>query len=162
MAYFTNLFTVETYEAYLKSDRTVSGFRATQMGMAERVQPRDKMLAYIKGLSRWAAVLDVLDGPFVDAKPIFVSENDPFTIRFHVKPTVCLVPDQAIPILESEVFDHLSFTQGRRQGYWLGPLRRSLQHIDDADGTFLESLLLKQATTQRIYALDQDELDSLR
>jgi hypothetical protein len=35
IAYFTNLFTVETYEAYLKSDRTISGFRETQMGMAQ-------------------------------------------------------------------------------------------------------------------------------
>src|SRR5436190_578281 len=108
MAYFTNLFTVETYEAYSNSDRTVSGFRETQMGMAQRVKNGDKMLAYIKGLSRWAAVLEVVNGPFVDRNPIFVPSDDPFVIRFTVNASVCLGLEQAVPILEPEVLDTLS------------------------------------------------------
>jgi len=60
MTYFTDLFTVETYEAFLASDRTISGFRSTQTGMAKRLQRGDKLIAYIKGLSRWAGVLEVI------------------------------------------------------------------------------------------------------
>lgn len=161
MAYFTDLFTVET-EAYLRSDRTVSGFRETQMGMAQRIKPRDKLLAYVKGLSRWAAVLEVLDGPFVDRKPIFVPSSDPFVIRFHVRPSTCLDLEQAVPILEPEVFDRLSFTQGRRHGYWLGPLRRSLQHIDDDDGDFIEGVLNRQKVSPREFPIDSDVIDALR
>jgi len=52
VSYFTDLFTVETYEAFLASDRTVSGFRAAQRKMADRIRPGDKMLAYVVGLSR--------------------------------------------------------------------------------------------------------------
>jgi hypothetical protein len=162
MTYFTNLFTVETYEAFLNSDRTISGFRETQMGMAQRVQPGDKMLAYIKGLSRWAAVLEVIVGPFVDRKPIFVESDDPFVIRFRVNPYVCLDFDHAVPILEPEIFDILSFTKGRRHGYWLGPLRRSLQHISDEDGRFLEDHLIKQNEKRRAYPVDNDTLEGLR
>jgi hypothetical protein len=127
MAYFTDLFTVGTYEAFLRSDRTISGFRETQTGMAKRLKRGDKMLVYIKGLSRWAAVLGVTDGPFIDRTPLFASENDPFVVRFHVQAVPALALNQAIPIRDEQVFRTLSFTQGKEHGYWLGPLRRSLQ-----------------------------------
>jgi hypothetical protein len=106
--------------------------------------------------------MEVVDGPFIDSKPIFMPVNDPFTIRFHVKPVVCLNLYCAVPILESEIFDSLTFTKGRRQGYWLGPLRRSLQHIDDTDGRFLESVLIEQSKVQRTFPIDEGVLEGLR
>jgi hypothetical protein len=63
---------------------------------------------------------------------------------------------------DEEVFRALSFTRGKEDGYWLGPLRRSLQHIDDADGQFLEKLLLRQSKGPKEYPLDQEQLDQLR
>ena len=162
MAYFTDLFTVETYEAFLRSDRTVSGFRENQAGMTKRVNRGDKLLIYIKGLSRWAGLLELVDGPFEDRTPLFLAENDPFVVRFRVKPTCVLALEQAIPIREDEVFNALSFTRGKERGYWLGPLRRSLQHIEDSDGTFLEDLLLRQAKQPKSYAIDQAQLDELK
>jgi hypothetical protein len=162
MAYFTDLFTVETYEAFLASDRTVSGFRETQTGMANRLTRGDKMLAYIKGLSRWAAVLEVVDGPFIDRTPIFLPVDDPFVVRFRVNGRPTLSLDDSIPIRDEAVFNALSFTRGKEDGYWLGPLRRSLQHIDDADGVFLEELLLRQADIRKPYPIDPAQLDQLR
>lgn len=134
MAYFTDLFSVETYQAFLASKRTTSGFRENQHGMAKRLRRGDKLLAYVKGLSRWAAMLEVLDGPTVDRTPIFLQENDPFAVRFVVRANPCLELENAVPIKDAQVFSRLSFTQGREDGYWLGPLRRSLHRIDDADG----------------------------
>jgi hypothetical protein len=162
MAYFTDLFTVETYEAYLKSDRTVSGFRETQTGMANRIKVGDKLIAYVKGLSRWSGVLEVLEGPYIDRKALFLAKNDPFVVRFRVKPAPALDLEHAVPIRDQEVFDTLTFTRGRHDAYWLGPLRRSLQHIEEGDGSFLESLLVRQGRTPRLYAIDPGELDELR
>lgn len=162
MAYFTDLFTVATFEAFLASDRTISGFRETQVGMANRVARGDKLLAYVKGLSRWSAVLEVVDGPFIDRTPLFTPEDDPFVVRFHVQAVPCLTLEQSVPIREEKVFDRLSFTRGRQDGYWLGPLRRSLQHIDDSDGRFLEDLLNNQVRNGIVYALSSDQLDELR
>lgn len=162
MAYFTDLFTVETYEAFLRSDRSVSGFRETQTGMANRLKRGDKMLACIKGLSRWAAVLEVIEGPFIDRSPLFVPDSDPFVVRFRVRAAPALPLVQAIPIRDNEVFPTLTFTRGKEDGYWLGPLRRSLQHIEDSDGQHIERLLLRQQETPRDYPLDQAELDRLR
>jgi len=124
MAYFTDLFTVDTYQAFFSSDRTVSGFRETQTGMAKRLQHGDKLVAYVKGISRWSGVLEVISGPFVDRTPLFVPENDPFVVRFRVKAAPALPLDHSIPIRDDEVFKALTFTQGKEDGYWLGPLRR--------------------------------------
>src|SRR5205814_1881582 len=139
--------------AFLASDRSVSGFSESQNGMAQRLSRGDKLLAYIKGLSRWAAVFEILDGPCVDRAPLFLAENDPYVVRFRVKPIAALSLEQAIPIRDDEVFSTLSFTRGKEKGYWLGPLRRSLQHIDDADGRFLENLLIQQSKNPKPYPL---------
>src|SRR5438067_2230270 len=110
MAYFTDLFTVETYEGFLASDRTLSGFRENQAGMTKRVKHGDKLLAYIKGLSRWAGVLEVIDGPIVDRTPLFLAESDPFIVRFRVAAAPALSLEQAIPIHDEKIFRTLSFT----------------------------------------------------
>ncbi|MGE4002506.1 MAG: hypothetical protein AB7I48_20085 [Planctomycetaceae bacterium] len=162
MGYLTDLFTVDTYESYLASDRTVSGFRETQRPMAERVAEGDFLLCYIKGLSRWSAALRVIDGPFVDRSPLFLADGDPFVIRFHVEPIVTLTLETSIPIKCGEVFERLSFTKGRESGYWLGPLRRSLQHIDEDDGQFLEDALRRQAASPQSFPLDAGEVERHR
>jgi len=162
VSYFTDLFTVETYESFLASDRTISGFRETQLGMTKRILRGDKLLIYIKGLSRWGGVLEVLEGPSIDRTPLFVPADDPFVVRFRVKAAPALSLEHSIPIRDDEVFSALSFTRGKEDGYWLGPLRRSLQHIDNADGEFLERLLLRQVGSPKEYRLEKDEIDELR
>jgi hypothetical protein len=79
MAYFTDLFSPETYEAFGRSDRTVSGFRMRQRNIANRIKPGDKLVCYMTKLSRWGGILEVVEGPFIDA--------DPFVVRFRVNPT---------------------------------------------------------------------------
>lgn len=161
MAYYTDLFTIETYRAFLASDKTISGFRESQRTMAKRLKRGDKMLAYLVGLSRWAGVLEVVDGPFEDRTPIFYSNDDPFIIRFKVNARIALPLEHAFPILESKVFDNLSFTRGKREQYWLGPLRRSLQHISDEDGRFLESLLVEQGRSPKAFPIEAGILEEM-
>lgn len=162
MAYFTRLFTVDTYEAYLTSDRTVAGFQESQAAMASRLSSGDKLLGYVTGISRWTTVAEVIDGPFIDHTPIFLPESDPYVVRFRIRPSVCLQLPDSIPIKDNEVFSNLSFTRGRENGYWLGPLRRSLHHLDDADGVFLEKTLLRQTQEPKKYPFDEGELQSFR
>lgn len=162
MAYYTDLFTVETYTAFLASDRKVSGFRETQRTMAHRLKPGDKMLAYITGLSRWGALLEIVSGPFEDHVPIFVQKSDPFIVRFRVNPSIVLSMEHAIPIKDPQVFDTLSFTRGKRDQYWLGPLRRSLHKLTDEDGRLLEGLLAKQMRSPVEYPIDPEQLDDAK
>lgn len=159
MPYFLDLFSPETYEAFLRSSRDVSGFRPRQRGAASRVAHGGKLLCYLTGLSRWIGMLEVIDGPFEDGSPLFAAENDPFVIRFRVRPIVLLEPEKAIPIHEPEVWKRLSFTKDHEPSSttWTGKVRSSLVPIDESDGAFLEELLVRQRDSTRVFPLDDSD-----
>ena len=160
MNFWTDLFTPETYEAFSNSDRTISGFRETQRGFADRVQIGDKFICYMVRMSRWIGILEVVEGPFIDRTPVFVAEDDPFVVRFRVRPTVWLPLEKTVPIQDDEVFSRLTFTRDVEEGgYWLGPLRRSLQKLAPEDGEFLTSLLTRQNGQQKSYDVDHHQYE---
>jgi hypothetical protein len=47
MAYFIDLFSPETYEAFTRSSRDVSGFRLRQKAIAERMKAGDVFVCYM-------------------------------------------------------------------------------------------------------------------
>ena len=163
MAYYLDLFSPDTYEAFLKSDRAVSGFRLRQQNAANKIHPGDKFICYITKLSRWFGILEVTSENFTDTTPLFVDENDPFIVRFKVRPIVVLSQEKAVPIREEQVWNTLSFTKGQSQNTssWTRKLRGSLIRIDDKDAKFLESALLGQSTNDTTYSLKSGEYERL-
>src|ERR1051326_119342 len=163
MAYFLDLFSPETHEAFSRSDRTISGFRPRQRNVAGNVKRGDKLLCYVTRLSRWIGVLTVLDGPFIDDRPIFYPENDPFVVRFHVDAEVWLPIEKAVPIFEDEIWNRLSFTQEHVRGLstWTGKVRASLAPIADEDGAFLETVLGRQTQGGKDYPVQKEERGKL-
>lgn len=112
MAYFLDLFSPQTYEAFRRSDRTISGFRESQRSAASAVKAGDQLLCYLTGLSRWCGILEVTSGPVIDRSPIFQQDDDPFVVRFLVRPRIVLEPEKSIPIQDDAVWNGLSFTKG--------------------------------------------------
>jgi predicted RNA-binding protein len=159
MSYFTDLFSPETYEAFTNSAQDISGFRFRQQNMARRVDVGDKLICYMTKLSRWVGVLEVISKDFVDATPIFLNSDDPFTVRFKVKPLAWLPKEKAIPIHEDKVWKTLSFTKSynKNSSKWTGKLRNSLNKLEDGDGKFLEDLILAQLKSDKIYEVDEIE-----
>jgi hypothetical protein len=82
-------------------------------------------------VSRWVGMLEVLDGPFTDDRPIFYPDADPFTLRFRVRPLVLLPIEKAIPIHDDSIWQVLSFTanQDKSTFTWTGKIRASLVQI---------------------------------
>jgi predicted RNA-binding protein len=159
MRYFLNLFSPETYEAWKRSRRDVSGFRLRQKNAAEKVSPGDKLVCYITRVSRWFGLFEVISGPYIDETPIFYPEADPFIVRFKVRPLLALELEKAVPIHEDLVWEALSFTRKYDKGLstWTGKIRSSLAPLDDADGKFIEELLIRQQNSETVYPLDPDE-----
>ncbi len=149
MAYFIDLFSPETHQAFSRSDRTISGFRLRQQGMANRVKPGDTLICYITRLSRWCGLLDVLEGPFINDDPIFMPEPDPFVVRFKVRPRVWLPLEHSPPIHDDAVWNSLSFTRALQKGStsWTGKVRGSLVQLDEKDAQVLDKKLSAQAET---------------
>ncbi len=157
--YFTSLFSPETYEAFSRSDRTVSGYRSRHRNLASRVHTGDRLICYLTKLSRWVGVLEVISQPFEDNIPIFFEVDDPFIIRFHVRPLVWLPKEQAVPIHDERVWNTLSFTRGLdlKSYVWTGKLRGSLIRLENADGEFLEDFLLKQSQVREVFPIDEHQ-----
>lgn len=163
MAYYLDLFSPETYEAFARSDRSISGFRVRQHNVARRIKHGDTFVCYMTRLSRWVGLLQVLEGPFVDETPIFYPEDDPFVVRFRVHPLAWLPVEKTIPIHEDQVWNHLSFTrsQSKHTSSWTGKLRGSLVQLDDSDGSFLKDLIQKQDGGGKTYPVDPSEFRKL-
>ena len=163
MAYYIDLFSPETYEAFGRSTQDISGFRMRHKGMADRIKSGDMFACYVTRVSRWCGLLEILEGPFIDNKPIFLPENDPFVVRFRVRPKVWLPIDQALPIHNDKVWNGLSFTRSLEKGSigWTGKVRGSLVKLDDKDGKFLADALTTQAKSHQVYALDEAERKKL-
>lgn len=163
MKYYVDLFSPETYEAFTKSDRNVSGFRARQKKAASRILVGDRFICYMTKLSRWIGVLEVTSKCYEDDKPIFYPENDPFVIRFKVKPIAWLKKENAVPIKEDKVWSNLSFTRELEKSShtWTGQVRGSLNRVHPKDGQFLEELILSQVEDGEAYPIDEHEYAKL-
>jgi hypothetical protein len=163
MKYFLNLFSPETFNAFAQSDRTISGFRERHRQAAGRVQVGDRLICYVTRLSRWSGLLEVCSLPFEDSAPIFYLENDPFRVRFKVKPLIWLELDRSVPIYDDQLWDGLSFTRGQTKGSstWTGKIRTSLSQLDESDAVLLEDVLKQQAHSGRVFPLDESDRKKL-
>jgi len=86
-----DLFTARTYGKFQKAGAKVSGCRERQLHTCEQVQPGDKLLCYITGISRWVGVLRV-------TKPLYrIWDMDVFPVRLGVEAEILLPPEHGIP-----------------------------------------------------------------
>lgn len=163
MAYYLNLFSPETFEVFTNSNRDISGFRVRQENAASRIKVGDKFICYMTKLSRWVGVLEVAGNYFKDDTPFFYSTNDPFVIRFKVKPLVWLSKEKAIPIRDDRVWNRLSFTKGveKNASQWTGKLRSSLNQLSQSDGQFLEQFISAQINGGETFEIDEQEYSKL-
>ena len=165
MAHFVDLFSPETYEVFSESDRTITGFRPRQRRQAQRVVPGDLFFCYLTRLSRWIGLLRVEGHMFEDKAPIFVPNEDPFSIRFRVSPLIWLSLDNAVPIHDDVLWHRLSFTQGlpKNSAAWTGKVRGSLAQLLDDDAAVLRRVLERQeSAAARRYPLSVDDKRKLR
>lgn len=119
--YWLDLFTGTTWEEFLASGATVSGFRPRRWKSVQRMRPGDLLLCYATGVSRWIGVLEVTGEPFWDDTPIWASEDFPARIPVQVK--TALKPEHAVPI--SLLLPRLSFHNPDRPKVWAGAMRGS-------------------------------------
>jgi predicted RNA-binding protein len=159
MKYFINLFSPETFQKFLDSSRDISGFRKRQENAASHIKNGDILVCYMTRISRFFALFEVTGNFFIDDKPIFVDSDDPYVVRFKIKPIVLLDINHSVPIFDKKLWDKLSFTKKRS---WTAMVRSSLREIDEEDGKIIESVLKEQQKLQIIYKLDEKEEKKLK
>jgi predicted RNA-binding protein len=140
--YWLNLFSGETWEVFLKHGAGVTGFRASQKKVAEKVKPGDRFLCYITGISRFIAVLEAKGPQFWDETPVWKGESYP--VRFKVEPLAMVPFENAIPVIE--IRDHLKIFEGASENTSFGYLfQGSLRKFPSEDG----ELILKELRREK-------------
>lgn len=159
MAYYIDTFSPDTYEAFSKTNKDVTGVREGHASYADKLRPGDKLICYLTKISRWIGVLEVQSGSYRDETPRFQDTDDPYVIRLKVKPIAWLEKEKAIPIREDIVWNNLSLTKGQSKvgSRWTGPFRSSLNKLSDEDGKYLENLILSQLQNGANYPVDVEE-----
>ena len=166
MNYYLDLFSPETANMFEKSDKAISGFRISRKTYIDnqKINQGDKFICYVTRIQRFIGVLEVLSEPFQQDKPIFATENDPFTLRFKVKPIVWLPLEQSIPIHLDTIWNTLSFTKGlnKDSNKWTYMVFSSPRLWPKEDCVFLENLLTEQAEKHIEYRFSEDDLKKLK
>ena len=122
------------------------------------------LFATLRGCPGIIEYSEVIKGPFIDDTPIFVPENDPFVVRFRVRPTVWLGHRQGHSRFTTTRSGlALSFTRGLEKGSlaWTGKVRGSLVRLDDQDGIFLTEKLTAQTTGGKSYPPSEHDTHKL-
>lgn len=163
MAYYLDIFSPTTYEAFSKSSKDLTGVKEGQASYADKLRPGDKLICYLTKLSRWIGVLEVQSKAFRDETPRFQEAEDPYVIRVKVRPLAWLEKEKAIPIREDVVWNNLSLTKDypKTGSRWTGPFRSSLNRLTDEDGKLLEELIISQLQNDVPYPVDEKEYQRL-
>jgi hypothetical protein len=162
MPYILNLFTPETWAAFQRNGSSISGFSKQQMTRAVRVAtPGAIFLCYMVRVSRWCGALEILDGPFEETTPIFKASDDPFVVRFRVRPIVILNEDSCIPLTDESMWNALSITRGIKKGSpgwpYAAQLVASLKVLPQSDGDFVLKRLSQQHDAPVPYPLSASD-----
>lgn len=159
MRYFIDLFSPQTFSKFLASDKSISGYGKRQEGIASTIKKGDLFICYLTKVSRFCGILEVQDKYLIDSTPIFTDEDDPYIVRFKVKPIVLLDIDKSIPIFEDILWKELHFTQDKM---WTSMIRSSLRELNEHDGKILINALMNQigdnAKQYQLTEVDQKKL----
>lgn len=162
MKYLINLFSPETANAFTKSDQTITGFRISRKTYVQNqeIGPGDRFICYCTRIQRLIGVLEIESKPFVDNSPIFTEFDDPFTLRFKVKPVIWLPLEKGIPIHDDLLWNNLSFTKklSKDSNKWTYMVFSSPRLWPKEDCEFIENKLIEQSNSPKEYPFsDSDE-----
>ena len=122
-------------------------------------------MCYATRVSRWIGMLTVSSDVFEDHSPIYAPENDPFSIRFKVEPTVWLPIEHGVPIHDDRLWERLSFTRGlaKNSTAWTGKVRSSLADLQEEDARLIIDLIRQQDETgESHFPLSDDDRKKLK
>jgi predicted RNA-binding protein len=146
--YWLDLFSVKTWNEFLKSGGDVSGFRKSRQKTVMRMKPGDYLLCYVIGISRFIGVLEVISDPYFDDSSEIWS-MDVFPSRVKVKIVANLDFETAVPIKDIQ---ELSFfnVENKSNKYWVSWVRSSPWQWKESDGELVVSVI-KEAVKNPVH-----------
>ena len=166
MNYYIDLFSPDTAKKFTNSSREISGFRLSRKTYIEnqRLGKGGRFICYFTKIQRFIGVFEITSDYFIDDSPIFSEAQDPFVLRFKVKPIVWLPLEKGIPIHDDVIWPNLSFTKelSKNSTHWTYMVFSSPRLWPKGDGLFIEKMLLEQSQNLKEYPFTESDEKKLR
>lgn len=137
-ATWIDVFTVETWEEFLRAGGETSGFPERRWNTVQQLKVGDRLYGYISGISRWVAVLEVTKAPFRDSSPIWSGAEYP--ARIGVRVVESLTPETGVPALELRD-QMLLFKDLKNPNKWSIYFRSSPGRLPEEDAEVIEAAI---------------------
>lgn len=95
-SYWLDVFTQKSWQEFLDTEGNISAFKDDRWITVQNIQPGDYLLCYIKDISGWVGILEVISEPF---KEETIFKLDDFTSKVEVKIVKMLDIEKAVPAL---------------------------------------------------------------
>ena len=94
--YWVQVFTAKTWAQFIGNGGRITGFRESRWNHIQKIQPGDRVLCYLTGLSKWVGILEVTSEPYLDTTRIW--EEELFPCRVDVRVVDSLPVEQGVSI----------------------------------------------------------------
>jgi hypothetical protein len=151
MNYWLDLFTVKTLDDFHKAGASVSGFRERRFKTCQQIQPGDKLLCYVTGISRWVGVLRVTKPAYRSNERIW--DLEVFPVRLGVEAEILLPPEHGIPHQTLQPSLHSPVRS------WGGYLRGSPTRLQKEDAEVILDAVQRAQRTPVLRPYDKKKAD---
>ena len=140
MKYYTNLFTVKTWEEFKKQGGTISGQSEQRHSWASKIEVGDRLLCYLVGAGRWIGVLEITEKPYLDySESNRIWADNLWPSRIPVKILFETEPENA-PDVKPDIFQY-SVMANINHASWGTLFLGSLNQWPTEDGLAVEKLM---------------------
>jgi hypothetical protein len=148
--YWSDVFTLETWNEARAHGLSVSGFRASKLSSAKQIRPGDILICYLYGHSRFIGALEATSEAYYAETPR-IWQADPFPARVNVRPLVELKPGSGV--LVKDVLDQLVMIPVEKRGNWGVYFQGSPRPLNPADGEMILDRLRAAAGSPTVVEL---------
>ena len=130
----------ENFAATAERGFRLIGMKEGRRGMAEQIEPGDRIVFYLTRVKELAAIVRVTGPMFEDRTPVWPGKPgkvDPYPWRFETEPE--LVLDEQARVSAEELAGELEHVRKWPAEHWHLAFQGQLRTVSDADADLLES-----------------------
>jgi predicted RNA-binding protein len=130
---------LENFRATREHGFRVIGAKEGRRGMAEQIEPGDRIVFYVTGVQAFGGIVRVTGEMYEDRTKIWPGKPgkvDPYPWRFETEPEVVLDEDEFVPAVElASELEHVGKWPAE---HWHLAFQGQLRTVPDADARLLE------------------------
>ena len=137
---------LDNFRATRERGFRVIGAKERRRGMAEQIEPGDRIVFYVTGVQAFGGIVRVTSELYEDRERIWPGKPgnpDPYPWRFETEPDVVLDEDEFVPAVE--LVGELQHAAKWPAENWTLAFQGQLRTVSDADSALLERRIREAA-----------------